>query len=119
MDCTIDMGMKDPVPTFSYIIQKLAEKHSSLGYIHVIEPRLDAAALTDRVPQAHEVSFPIASLLLVMMSISLVSVSVERFHPQDMAASSFNQCGRIQPRASPRGCGDKGRSHRFGAVLYL
>ncbi|KAI0734104.1 FMN-linked oxidoreductase [Irpex lacteus] len=49
-----DMGMEDPVPTFSYIVQKLAEKHSSLGYIHVIEPRLDAAALTDRIPQANE-----------------------------------------------------------------
>ncbi|KAI0723895.1 NADH:flavin oxidoreductase/NADH oxidase [Cerioporus squamosus] len=33
-----DMGMKDPVPTFSYLVQRLAEEFPELAYLHVIEP---------------------------------------------------------------------------------
>ena len=34
------MGMSDPVPTFSYIIRKLAEKHPNLAFVDVREPRV-------------------------------------------------------------------------------
>jgi NADPH2 dehydrogenase len=37
------MKMIDPVPTFSYLVKQLAERHSTLGYIHVIEPRMHGA----------------------------------------------------------------------------
>ena len=32
------MGMKDPVPTFSYLVERLAEDFPELAYLHVIEP---------------------------------------------------------------------------------
>ncbi|KAH9476285.1 Chanoclavine-I aldehyde reductase fgaOx3 [Psilocybe cubensis] len=35
-----DMGMKDPVPTFSYLISQIVEKHPDLAYIHAVEKRL-------------------------------------------------------------------------------
>ncbi|KAF9466853.1 NADH:flavin oxidoreductase/NADH oxidase [Collybia nuda] len=38
------MRMKDPVPTFSYLVSKLRENHPNLAYIHVVEPRIDGAS---------------------------------------------------------------------------
>ncbi|KAI0696527.1 putative NADPH2 dehydrogenase chain OYE2 [Cytidiella melzeri] len=35
-----DMRMKDPVPTFTYLVQQLVNNHPNLSYIHVIEPRV-------------------------------------------------------------------------------
>jgi hypothetical protein len=32
------MGMQDPIPTFSYVIKELSEKHSNLAYVHLVEP---------------------------------------------------------------------------------
>ncbi|KAK9378125.1 uncharacterized protein V2V93DRAFT_376619 [Kockiozyma suomiensis] len=34
------MGMKDPYPTFSYLISQLESKHPDLAYLHVVEPRV-------------------------------------------------------------------------------
>ncbi|KAH7929176.1 FMN-linked oxidoreductase [Leucogyrophana mollusca] len=36
-----DMGMKDPVPTYTYLVSKLAQY--SLAYVHVVEPRIKGA----------------------------------------------------------------------------
>ncbi|KAI0076949.1 FMN-linked oxidoreductase [Panus rudis PR-1116 ss-1] len=36
-----DMRMKDPMPTFSYLVNKIKEVHPDLAYIHVVEPRVD------------------------------------------------------------------------------
>ncbi|CAE6416068.1 unnamed protein product [Rhizoctonia solani] len=38
-----DMGMRNPVPTYTHIIAGLAEKHSELAYIHMIEPGINSA----------------------------------------------------------------------------
>lgn len=46
--------MEDPIPTFSYIVQQLADKYPDFGFIHVVEPRVDA--YTDREPEENEVS---------------------------------------------------------------
>lgn len=32
--------MKDPVPTFSYLISQIVERHPDLAYIHAVEKRL-------------------------------------------------------------------------------
>ncbi|KAB5592695.1 NADH flavin oxidoreductase/NADH oxidase [Ceratobasidium theobromae] len=32
------MRMKDPVPTFSYVVKELAKRHTDLAYLHVVEP---------------------------------------------------------------------------------
>ncbi|KAH7905134.1 hypothetical protein BJ138DRAFT_1118750, partial [Hygrophoropsis aurantiaca] len=45
-----DMGMKDPVPTYSYLVSNLT-KHD-LAYIHVTEPRVNGAS--DRDPKDFE-----------------------------------------------------------------
>lgn len=47
------MGLEDPVPTFSYVVQQLSERQPNLGFIHVIEPRTDG--LNDRTPAPGEV----------------------------------------------------------------
>ncbi|KAH9074799.1 hypothetical protein EDB83DRAFT_2312312 [Lactarius deliciosus] len=36
-----DMGMKDPLPTFTTFIERIRDAHPDLAYIHVIEPRVD------------------------------------------------------------------------------
>ncbi|VDB93777.1 unnamed protein product [Peniophora sp. CBMAI 1063] len=35
------MRMPDPIPTFSALIKHLAENHSNLSYVHVVEPRIN------------------------------------------------------------------------------
>ncbi|KAK0460570.1 uncharacterized protein EV420DRAFT_1671111 [Desarmillaria tabescens] len=37
---TQDMGMQDPVPTFSYFVSEIKKKHPDLAYLHVVEPRI-------------------------------------------------------------------------------
>ena len=37
----IDMGMKDPLPTFAAFIERIRDEHPNLAYIHVIEPRVN------------------------------------------------------------------------------
>ncbi len=37
------MLMRDPKPTFSYVVEKLAELYPNLAYIHVVEPRGDVS----------------------------------------------------------------------------
>ncbi|KAK7031117.1 hypothetical protein VNI00_013722 [Paramarasmius palmivorus] len=36
----LEMGMKDPKPTFAHLVMQLKERHPDLAYIHVIEPRI-------------------------------------------------------------------------------
>ncbi|KAF8256354.1 hypothetical protein EI94DRAFT_1837563 [Lactarius quietus] len=40
-----DMGMKDPLPTFTTFIERIREEHPNLAYIHVIEPRVNNFAI--------------------------------------------------------------------------
>ncbi|KAK0460568.1 uncharacterized protein EV420DRAFT_1641115 [Desarmillaria tabescens] len=35
-----DMGMQDPVPTFSYFVSEVKKRHPDLAYLHVVEPRI-------------------------------------------------------------------------------
>lgn len=37
----VGMGMKDPIPTYGYLVSQLRENHPNLAYIHVVEPRVD------------------------------------------------------------------------------
>lgn len=46
--------MKDPIPTFSYLVSEIAKRYPDLAYIHVVEPRVTGNY--DREPQAGEVS---------------------------------------------------------------
>jgi NADPH2 dehydrogenase len=46
-----DMGMKDPLPTFTTFIERIRDAHPDLAYIHVIEPRLDGYTDLDRTDE--------------------------------------------------------------------
>ncbi|KAK7691371.1 hypothetical protein QCA50_004769 [Cerrena zonata] len=43
------MGMKDPIPTFTYLVTRLAELHPDLAYLHVVEPRITPDGQTKEV----------------------------------------------------------------------
>ncbi|OSX62193.1 hypothetical protein POSPLADRAFT_1143343 [Postia placenta MAD-698-R-SB12] len=47
-----DMGMKDPKPTFAYLVSHIAEAHPDFAYIHVVEPRAEGGS--DRIVLAAE-----------------------------------------------------------------
>ena len=32
----IDQRMDDPIPTFTYVVEKLKERHPDLAYLHVV-----------------------------------------------------------------------------------
>jgi NADPH2 dehydrogenase len=56
------MGMADPKPTYTYLIQQILERYPDLAYLHVTEKRLDstmeAAAATDEfVPEGSDNDF--------------------------------------------------------------
>ncbi|KAF7798995.1 hypothetical protein EIP86_010224 [Pleurotus ostreatoroseus] len=36
-----DMRMEDPKPTFAYLVNRIAEKHPDLAYLHLVEPRVE------------------------------------------------------------------------------
>ncbi|KAF8753501.1 oxidoreductase [Rhizoctonia solani] len=38
-----EMGMRNPIPTYTYIISELTKNHSELSYIHMIEPGINSA----------------------------------------------------------------------------
>ena len=35
-----DMRMEEPIPTFKYLVSRLATDHPNLAYLHVVEPGL-------------------------------------------------------------------------------
>ncbi|KAK0460537.1 uncharacterized protein EV420DRAFT_214156 [Desarmillaria tabescens] len=43
------MRMEDPVPTFSYLVTKIGQRHANLAYIHVVEPRISGNQTSDKV----------------------------------------------------------------------
>lgn len=47
-----EMGMSDPLPTFSYVISELAARYPSFAYLHLVEPRVSGNS--SREAAAHE-----------------------------------------------------------------
>jgi NADPH2 dehydrogenase len=45
-----EMRMEDPVPTFSYLIRTLKERHPGMAYIHMVEPRVVGNTVNDEAP---------------------------------------------------------------------
>lgn len=39
--------MQDPIPTYKYLVSRIAELYSDLAYIHVVEPRVSGYDLRD------------------------------------------------------------------------
>jgi len=44
-----DMGMSDPIPTFSALVSRIKGKHSDLAYIHVVEPDIEGQEVGNAV----------------------------------------------------------------------
>lgn len=47
------MRMDDLKPTFSYLVRQLAQRHSGLAYLHLVEPRVEGSR--DRIMSEGEV----------------------------------------------------------------
>lgn len=54
-----DMGMSDPLPQFTHIVQALKDQHPDLAYLHLIEPGIAGAGDADdsraKVHQSNDV----------------------------------------------------------------
>lgn len=48
------MRMKDPIPTFQYLVSEIAKRYPDLAYLHVTEPRVNGDQ--DREAQEGEVN---------------------------------------------------------------
>ncbi|KAJ7701962.1 hypothetical protein B0H17DRAFT_923905 [Mycena rosella] len=58
-----DMGMADPLPTFSHVIRELAARHPALAYLHLVEPRVAGnATRAAATVAAHESNAPLRAL---------------------------------------------------------
>ena len=40
MRSIVDMGMKDPLPTFTTLIERVRDAHPKLAFLHAVEPRV-------------------------------------------------------------------------------
>ena len=43
----LDMGMKDPLPTFTTFIKRIRDAHPNFAYVHAVEPRIDGVVESD------------------------------------------------------------------------
>ncbi|PPR00681.1 hypothetical protein CVT24_000969 [Panaeolus cyanescens] len=43
------MGMKDPLPTFTYLVNQLRDRFPDLAYLHTVEKRLEGATIADDI----------------------------------------------------------------------
>ena len=44
---SLGMGMKDPLPTFATLIERVRDTHPNFAYVHVVEPRVDGINVAD------------------------------------------------------------------------
>ncbi len=42
--------MEDPIPTFSYLVKEIGQRHTDLAYLHVIEPRVNGTRSREGEP---------------------------------------------------------------------
>ncbi|KAJ6495496.1 FMN-linked oxidoreductase [Mycena vulgaris] len=58
-----DMGMQDPLPTFSYLVSELAARHPTLAYLHLIEPQISGdESRAEGTVGAHESNYALRVL---------------------------------------------------------
>ena len=38
ISCSTGMRMRNPIPTFAYLVSEIAQRHSELAYVHFVEP---------------------------------------------------------------------------------
>jgi NADPH2 dehydrogenase len=41
------MGMKDPLPTFTTLVERIRDAHPCFAHIHAVEPRVDGVIGSD------------------------------------------------------------------------
>jgi NADPH2 dehydrogenase len=44
-----DVKMDDPIPTYTYIVQQIKERHPNLAFLHLIEPRIAGSSDIDEL----------------------------------------------------------------------
>jgi hypothetical protein len=80
--------MKDPIPTFSYVLEKLVNHHPDLSYVHFVEP-MDANFTASS--QAHDTGSShvcARNLPPVVISDQLIAIQlapcIQRFCARDL-----------------------------------
>ena len=73
------MGMRNPIPTYSYIISQLVKDHSELAYIHMIQPGIESAG--EGVPQALDDGVEVTACYLQDSMISFLTELAQTSRP--------------------------------------
>ena len=79
--------MKDPIPTFSYLVSEIAKRHPDFAYVHVIEARFSGG--TEReVPEGEVGRFDHAHAILSITFFCSRGMSSSRIYgPQDHSST--------------------------------
>ena len=86
-----DMGMEDPIPQFTYLVNELKQRHPNLAYLHVIS----AGVPDSSVPKDESVRVSCSwTFRLREADAGLVA---DPLHPQALGPSSGDHHRRIQP----------------------
>ncbi|CAE6472085.1 unnamed protein product [Rhizoctonia solani] len=48
------MRMKNPIPTFAYLVSEMAQRHPELAYVHFVEPVISGASDAKEQPNSNE-----------------------------------------------------------------
>ncbi|KIY63629.1 FMN-linked oxidoreductase [Cylindrobasidium torrendii FP15055 ss-10] len=52
-----DMGMKDPKATYTYLVSQIKERYPNFGWLHVVEPRVNALEVRETIPEGFSNDF--------------------------------------------------------------
>jgi len=48
------MRMEDPIPTFTYLVTQLRERHPNLAYIHLVEPWINGTETIESTSESND-----------------------------------------------------------------
>ncbi len=113
--CTA-MRMADPVPTFSYLVSRLARDHNNLAYLHIIEPGYSGNL--DTVAKAYEVGLLLHLMCMYRSTNVPCHPLVQRVHSQDLASKTSRQCRWLYPGECAASRRRHGSTYRLWTALH-
>lgn len=81
--------MKEPIPQFRYVVQKIAEKQPKLAYLHLVEPRVEGSSDRAVVPDEEVRGF--SCLVMHSNSQSLLSQTTSFVKSGNLVPSSVQE----------------------------
>ena len=96
-----DMGMEHPVPTFTYLVSQVLQRHPNMAYLHVVEPGVaggvDISAHESEVNSSHWPSYRLRIFLHTPWI-------VKRLLAPALAATPVHLRGSIYSRERHQAC---------------